>query len=467
MILRFKTVEALHPVDVFMALKNQDNLLFLDSADSCHPDARYSYVMCDPSALVYSRNGSLIFKKKGAAHVIDNSCVFEFLKSFLCGYDRPEQIENGHPPFLGGFAGYFGYDLARGLEKLPDICAYDADMPDMALGLYECVYVFDHEKGEGRIYAHGQTDTEASEKIERFEILVTGGLCDQKFITPPDFAPQWRENFSRKDYESRIGQVIDYIRSGDIFQANLTRRFDADLPDDFDPFMHYLYLRHVNPAPFAAYFEAGENLVLSSASPERFLKVDADGCVQTKPIKGTRPVIENDTAANQAQIDNLLSSEKDRAENVMIVDLLRNDLSKSCRPDSVDVPALCALESFAGVHHLVSTVTGRLKAGASALDLLKGCFPGGSITGAPKIRAMEIIEELEPTRRGPYCGALGYIGFDGAMDLNILIRTLVYWKGAVSFQVGGGIVADSDPSEEFEETLTKANGLLRSFSSSL
>jgi para-aminobenzoate synthetase component 1 len=277
----------------------------------------------------------------------------------------------------------------------------------------------------------------------------------------PSFEPEWQSNFTRPDYEATIQKTIDYIHAGDIFQANISQRFDAELPQDFDPFAHYLNLREMNAAPFATYFNLG-GLILSSASPERFLTVK-DGIVETKPIKGTRPHIRDDEALDTLYRNSLENSEKDRAENIMIVDLLRNDLSKSCRPDNLKVTALCALESFASVHHLVSTIQGQLRAGYDALHLLEGCFPGGSITGAPKIRAMEIIDELEPTRRGPYCGSMGYIGFDGAMDSNILIRTLVYQGNAVSFQVGGGIVADSDPAEEYDETLTKAHGLLESF----
>lgn len=466
MICAARNVDFVNPVQVFQALADQPYLLFLDSADNNHPDSRFSYVMCNPADVMTYQRGILSIRNRKGIYPIENTHPFSFLKTYMQNFKAPDYSEGGlsFPPFRGGAAGFFGYDLGRTLEKMPGAAAYDPDLPDMIIGLYECVYAYDHQNRQAFLIANAENNAQAQEKIDSFESAIRQGFKDIKNTPPPEFQPQWRENFTRSDYETILSKTIGYIHSGDIFQANITRRFDADLPDDFDTLAHYLHLRQVNPAPFSAYFSAEEEgLVLASASPERFLSVDQNGIVQTKPIKGTRPVIADNPELDRVQIDDLLGSEKDRAENTMIVDLLRNDLSKTCDADSIEVEHLCALESFSSVHHLVSTVTGRLKLAQSALDVLQGCFPGGSITGAPKIRAMEIIEELEPARRGPYCGALGYIGFDGAMDTNILIRTLVYWKDMVSFQVGGGIVADSDPSAEFEETLTKAKGLLNSF----
>lgn len=277
------------------------------------------------------------------------------------------------------------------------------------------------------------------------------------------FAPtalDWKSNFTAAEYKKAVTQTIEYIRTGDIFQANLSQRFDAELPKNFDAFAHYMLLRSINPAPFAGFMNFGE-LQISSASPERFLTVRGRE-VETRPIKGTRP--RSPIPGVDRIYRNLLeNSEKERAENTMIVDLMRNDLSKVCEPGSIDVARLCNIESFATVHHLVSTVRGVLGHGRKATDLLRACFPGGSITGAPKIRAMEIIEEMEQTRRGPYCGSMGYIGFNGAMDSNILIRTLVYEGQNVSLQAGGGIVADSVPQNEYQETLDKAEAMLRSF----
>ncbi|MBI4030551.1 MAG: aminodeoxychorismate synthase component I, partial [Proteobacteria bacterium] len=313
----------------------------------------------------------------------------------------------------------------------------------------------DHEKNETFFITLANDEKEASVKFMQLKNILKH---------PPAAArgakPAWKSGHTENTYERSVRKVIDYIRAGDIFQVNLSQRFEAHLPDGFSPFGHYKALRRVNPAPFAAYMNFG-SMILSSASPERFLQARGRQ-VETRPIKGTRPRLP-DPAQDKKIRAELSASEKDRAENIMIVDLLRNDLSKACTDESVKTQDLCRLESFARVHHLVSTVTGYLRADKTPLDLLEACFPGGSITGAPKVRAMEIIEELELQRRGPYCGAMGYIGFDGAMDMNIAIRTLVYEGQKVSFNAGGGITADSDPAAEYRETMDKAEGIFRSF----
>ncbi|PZP57235.1 MAG: aminodeoxychorismate synthase component I, partial [Micavibrio aeruginosavorus] len=267
----------------------------------------------------------------------------------------------------------------------------------------------------------------------------------------------WSRQKTREEYKQDIQTVINYIHAGDVFQVNLAQKFTAELPDYFNPYAHYLHLRKVNPAPFSSFMRI-DNIVLSSTSPERFLKVSGTS-IETRPIKGT--------IADSEHPSVLLNSAKDRAENTMIVDLLRNDLSKVCEANSIQVPELCAIESYSGLHHLVSSVTGKLKKDKTSLDALSACFPGGSITGAPKIRAMEIIEELEPTCRGAYCGAIGYIGFDGTMDTNIAIRTLIYKDNQVSLSVGGGIVAASDLEAEYQETLVKARKIFESFENSV
>jgi para-aminobenzoate synthetase component 1 len=256
---------------------------------------------------------------------------------------------------------------------------------------------------------------------------------------------------TRAEYEQAFERIRRYIVDGDCYQVNLAQRFEAQACGD--PWRGYLALRHLSPAPHGAYLNLPFAQVMS-VSPERFLQV-RNREVETRPIKGTRPrAVDPRLDAERAQA--LAASAKDRAENVMIVDLLRNDLAKNCRLGSVHVPRLFAVESFAGVHHLVSTVRGELAQGRDALDLLRGCFPGGSITGAPKVRAMQIIEELERYRRGIYCGCIGYLGDDGAMDTSIAIRTLVHRAGTVRYWAGGGIVADSVAAEEYQETLDKA-----------
>jgi para-aminobenzoate synthetase component 1 len=267
---------------------------------------------------------------------------------------------------------------------------------------------------------------------------------------------QVASSFSKRQFLAAVGRAIEYVHAGDCFQVNIAQRLlhPATLP----PLELYGRLRQRNPAPFAGYFDLGD-FVVASASPERFLKVQQND-VETRPIKGTRPRGATPTSDRQQAME-LLNSAKDRAENVMIVDLLRNDLGRVCQYGSVKVSELCRLESFQYVHHLVSVVTGRLRASLGPLDLVRAAFPGGSVTGAPKVRAMEIIAELEPTTRGPYCGSLGYVGFDGTTDTNLLIRTFTIGRGWIQFPVGGGIVADSTPEGEYRETLQKAEGLIQ------
>jgi para-aminobenzoate synthetase component 1 len=343
--------------------------------------------------------------------------VSERLKAWRGGFQGNKKL----PPFQGGAAGFFGYDLARGIEKLKDTAQDNPRMPDMALGIYDKVYAWDHERSRGYFMVHAKTEREAIAKFEHFKQLVSGP--PQASPAPADTSGlEWKSSHTKESYAKAIAKIVKYIFAGDIFQANFSQYFEADLPQGFDSFDHYRHLRAENPAPFSAYMNCGA-LRLASCSPERFLSVK-DREVETKPIKGTRP--RGKTRAEDLRLaDELAKSAKDRAENAMIVDLLRNDLSKVCADHSIHVPQLCDLESFTGVHHLVSTITGRLRADRSPVDLLRGCFPGGSITGAPKVRAMEIIEELESVRRGPYCGAIGYVGMDGSMDTNIVIRTLV------------------------------------------
>jgi len=366
-----------------------------------------------------------------------------------------EQLAEWRPaghglPFAGGAVGYFGYDLARRFEQLP-VVAEDAEgIPEMAVGIYDRAVVVDHQAR--RCWLAGQQGA-ADDSGILAAALTSGGPAP---ASPPLIRRgAVRCNLDRARYLDAFHRVQAFIRAGDCYQVNLARRFS--LPVRGAPWSAYRLLRRINPAPFAAWLNLPEVQVLS-ASPERFLQV-RQGAVETRPIKGTRPRAA-DPEADRAAAEALLASAKDRAENVMIVDLLRNDLGRNCAVGSVTVDQLCTLERFATVHHLVSTVRGRLAPGRDALDLLRGCFPGGSITGAPKLRAMEIIESLEPHRRGVYCGSIGHIGFDGAMDTNIAIRTLVVSGGEMRFWAGGGIVADSRAEAEFQETKDKAAALL-------
>jgi para-aminobenzoate synthetase component 1 len=445
------------PIGAFAAIQHLPYSILFDSADRDHPNARYSFIVSHPIETIESKDGTVTLTNWEEQTKQDGD-AFTILQERIAHWVPLTKTVRGLPPFQGGAAGYFGYDLARGLEKLPESAENNPDMPDMAIGIYDQVLAFDHEKDQAWIITHAKNYHDARKKQDYILGLIACPPVQQKFTGA---SIDWAANFTKDNYKKAVSTVIDYIKAGDIFQANMTQRFDADLPKDFDKFGHYQHMRSTNAAPFSAYMNCGD-ITLSSASPERFITVK-DRMVETRPIKGTRPRDADDNDQDELNRCALEASTKDLAENTMIVDLLRNDLSKTCLSNSVRVTDLCKTESFSGVHHLVSTIRGTLRKNKSPLDLIKTSFPGGSITGAPKIRAMEIIEELEPTRRAPYCGAMGYVGFDATMDTNILIRTLVYDKNTVSLQVGGGIVADSDPEAEYQETLDKAKGIFDSF----
>lgn len=440
------------------------HLLFLDSASAGSPLGRYSFITADPFAWITARGD--VVTENGRAHRAD---PFRTLAGWLAEF-RTERIAE-LPPFQGGAAGMFGYDLCHHIEKLPRPRFDDFQVPDLAVGLYDWVLGFDHERARAWLLSTGlpeRSQRRAARRMEHVLRLLDHAEEKQRRVScaVPSIvrSPQWSvpglapvtSSFSREEYLATIRRAIEYVHAGDCFQVNIAQRLLA--PARADPLELYGRLRERNAAPFAGYFDAGE-FVIASASPERFLCVD-QGAVQTRPIKGTRPrgrTPEEDAA----RADELRQSAKDRAENVMIVDLLRNDLGRVCRYGSVHVEALCRLESFRYVHHLVSEVRGQLRPTCDLIDLLRAAFPGGSVTGAPKVRAMEIIAELEPVARGPYCGCLGYLGFDGSMDTNLLIRTFTHGKGWLSFSVGGGIVADSQPEREYDETWHKAEGMLR------
>ena len=444
------------PHELFHAFAGEPFALFLDSASAAPgKDAtrhgRWSYIALDPFDTISLR-------------ATPGTDAVSMVKAKLAAL--PETQGAPHlPPFIGGAAGFFGYGLARTLERLPDeeppLAIDDQKLPDMALGFYDLVLAFDMTGERLLLITTGLPEANAEKRMAR-AMARARTLRDRLENMPACPAPQaaspapLRTNFTRTGYETAVQRVIDYIHAGDIFQANLSQRFETRLGNGDTSWDLYRRLRTASPAPFACYFNFGEGEIVSS-SPERFLRVE-NGKVETQPIKGTRP--RGHTPEEDKRLaDELLASEKDRAENVMIVDLLRNDISRVCKDHSVIVEKLCALESFSNVHHLVSTIRGELREGANAADLLAACFPGGSITGAPKVHAMEIIAELEPTTRGPYCGAIGWLGADGAMDSSIAIRTMTVKESRVTFQAGGGIVADSDPHQEYLETLAKARAM--------
>ena len=421
--------------------------IYLDSGQPASQYGHYDIIVCDPFMTLSTIDGeTVISDQAGQRRAADDP--FKLLKEALADYPATACAL----PFCGGALGYFAYDLGRRIEHLPSTAQDAEHMPQMRIGLYDWAVVVDHKARTARLVSHGKnpsTHTAWRNLCALFSQPVGDTPRHFKVMSPVG------SNMDRGRYRQAFDRIQRYIGDGDCYQVNLAQRFAARA--EGDAWTAYCQLRRISPAPFMAYMNFGDLQVLS-ASPERFLQVVGEH-VETRPIKGTRPR-DDDPAADAAHAQALQASLKDRAENLMIVDLLRNDISKSCRVGSVRADRLFALESFANVHHLVSTVTGTLKAGMTAVDLLRGCFPGGSITGAPKLRAMEIIEELEPNRRGLYCGAIGYIGFDGNMDTNIAIRTAVYSEGEFRFWAGGGIVADSEMDKEYRETWDKASSML-------
>ncbi len=439
------------PIDVAEAFRDLPGLALLESARPGR-NARWTYLAADPLAVLEAPAGG--------------SDPFAVGRRLLARLDATPPVSPDSPQFAGGLVGFLGYDLGHVLERLPSIAPDDQGLPPLRLGLHDWVVAWDRRTGNAWL-AGRAVDGNTRRLAERLDAvharLSTPAIAGPE--GPPTAAEplRFRSSLSRAEYEIAVQAVREHIGRGNIYQANLTRRLAA--PFDGDPWEPYRHLRTGDPSLFSAYLdlgpspETGRPRALLSASPEPFLSVTADGLVKTDPIKGTRPR-GRDRDEDRALARELLASAKDRAENVMIVDVLRNDLGRVCRPGSVRVPRLCRLERTASVQHLVSTVTGRLGEGRDAFDLLAAAFPGGSITGAPKIRAMEILEHLEPVRRGPYTGALGWIGPDGAMGTSILIRTFVADGRRMTLHVGGGITWKSDPAAEWNETVVKALGPL-------
>lgn len=425
--------------------------VFLDCGRPRSTAGGMDILAANPFVTLVTRGGMTEIQERHGAS-LSPADPFHLLRQYLAADGKESPL-----PFGGGAIGYFSYDLARRIEHLPVQARDGEGIPEMAVGIYDWAIVVDHERQASWLVAADRDPLTA----EIWDRLVAR-LSDPSAV--PDLAKARRPfhvgqiscNFDPAGYRRAFAKIQRYITDGDCYQVNLTQRFSA--PVSGDHWLGYQALRRLNPAPFSAYLDFPGVTILSS-SPERFLKVSRGG-VETKPIKGTRPRAAA-PEADSALAQELRSSLKDQAENLMIVDLLRNDLGKVCAPGSVKVPRLFEVESFATVHHLVSTVTGRLAEGTDAVELLRASFPGGSITGAPKRRAMEIIEELEPDRRGVYCGAIGWLGFNGDMDTNIAIRTLVSSNNVLRFWAGGGIVADSRADDEFQECLDKAAAMLR------
>jgi para-aminobenzoate synthetase component 1 len=445
----------------FEAFAPRPYSFFLDSGMDAQKLGRYSFMGSDPFLVLRSRGNSVTLVKDWQEEVSQGN-PFDILGGFLKTYTLDSRMSP--VPFTGGAVGYFSYDLCRFIERLPSRAVDDLNLPECYLGFYDLVVAFDHLENKTYIVSTGFPELDEAKRLcraaERLQelrswIMMAPPPVDSASENPPRSAAL-KANFTHKHYLAAVARAREFICAGDIFQVNISQRFETEI--SVPPYELYKKLRKINPAPFANYFNF-DGVSIVGASPERFLKLRGD-VVETRPIKGTKPRGRT-PEADKILGESLLKSAKDRAENIMIVDLQRNDIGRVCRYGTVKVTELAILETYPTVFHLTSTVVGQLREGKGLIDLLKAAFPGGSVTGAPKVRAMEIIDELEPTRRGVYTGSLGYLSFGGDMDLNIVIRTIIIKDGKACFQVGGAIVYDSEPESEYIETLDKGRALMR------
>ncbi|MCF5868834.1 aminodeoxychorismate synthase component I [Aeromonas veronii] len=432
---------------LFARLQHQPWAMLLESAGPLGADNGFDIITVDPLATLETR-GEVTTLRVGAnisQHHEDPLALLAHTQQQLLG---ELDLCATHLPFIGGALGLFGYDLGRRFERLPVQAAADIAVPDMAVGIYDWALLRNVTTGDWQLVHWGDKAGLANR---------LAWLEQQQAKPAPAFAllGAWQSNMSRAEYGEKFARIQAYLAAGDCYQINLTQRFSA--PYQGDEWQAYCLLATANKAPFSAFIRLPESALLS-LSPERFLLLDGRH-IETKPIKGTRPR-HPDPAIDRQVAQELAQADKDRSENLMIVDLLRNDIGRVSRPGSVSVPHLFAVESFPAVHHLVSTIHGELDARWQGVDLLRACFPGGSITGAPKIRAMEIIEELEPQRRNAYCGSIGYLSQHGRMDTSICIRTLIAEAGRLHCWAGGGIIADSDADSEYQETYDKVARIL-------
>ncbi|QEK11031.1 aminodeoxychorismate synthase component I [Crassaminicella thermophila] len=448
---------SLNSFELYTLFKNEPYSFFLDSGMDPNKLGKYSFIGSNPFLIFKSKNNKIDICENGKTTVL-NGDPLEKLREILSSYKMDYKTDL---PFIGGAVGYLGYDLCHHIEKLPRHAVDDVNIPDCYIGLYDGIIIIDHQKEEVFASALGIKSPE-EETIQKIINTIKAG--EEKGVNikiPKNNKPiNLKSNFKKEDYIKAINKIKSYIKAGDIYQANMTQRFECDL--QITPFELYAKLREINPAPFASYIDFGEGQIVSS-SPERFIQIK-NRIIETRPIKGTRPRGKTPTEDIKNR-EELLSSEKDKAELLMIVDLERNDLGKVSKTGTVEVTELFHLEEYATVYHLVSTIIGKMKDDCDVIDCIKATFPGGSITGAPKIRSMEIIDELEPTQRNIYTGSIGYIGFNGDTDLNIVIRTILCKNQKAYFQVGGGIVWDSDAELEYEETLHKAKALIKALES--
>ena len=465
---------------IFSHFADQPWAMWLDSGNSDHVDSRFDILVWQPLVTLTTHGDStdICFADSGEVETSteDPLLLLKVLQTKL--FNIPDSSHE-FLPFLGGALGYFAYDLGRRFEQLPSNAKQDIHLPDMAIGFYSQAIIFDNisekfylicpDEQRNNIVALVHASLTAAEPSTESSTNESTKNSTEPSTNKAAFklTTNWQANMDKASYIEKFNQVQDYLLNGDCYQINLAQRFTAQYQGD--EFEAYLVLKAANKAPFSAFIRL-DNAAILSVSPERFLRL-CQGKVQSKPIKGTMPR-SSDKIQDVKNAEILRHSSKDNAENLMIVDLLRNDISRSCQAGSVKVPKLFDIESFPAVHHLVSTVEGVLSSDKHATDLLRGAFPGGSITGAPKIRAMEIIEGLEPHRRSVYCGSIGYLSNCGTMDTSITIRTLICQPSDKAEQTsrketktiycwaGGGLVADSTAESEYQETFDKVNCIL-------
>jgi len=428
----------------FAPLAQQPWAMLLYSGGANHPHNRFDILVAQPLLTLTTRGQQTVIAENGHVRYSEQDplrLVQAELSRLL-----PRMSEQADTPFCGGVVGLWGYDLGRRFENLPEQADADLSTPDMAVGIYDWALIADHQLKRLTLLVHGN----AQARLAWLNAQVATPQSSRFQLTS-----SWHANLTQEEYSQRFARIHDYLHAGDCYQINLTQRFSADyLGDEWQAFLR---LNEHNKAPFSAFLRLPESAILS-VSPERFLQLEQKN-ISTRPIKGTLPRLA-DPSADKLQAKKLASSRKDQAENLMIVDLMRNDVGRVAQAGSVRVPELFVVEPFPAVHHLVSTITATLPNNLDATDLLRACFPGGSITGAPKIRAMQIIEELEPQRRNAYCGSIGYISSCGNMDTSITIRTLLAENGKIHCWAGGGIVADSQVDAEYQETFDKVGKIL-------
>ncbi|MDO8536342.1 MAG: aminodeoxychorismate synthase component I [Candidatus Omnitrophota bacterium] len=441
---------------LFKEIQSSPYGFFLDSVIGRERLGRFSFLGIEPFLVFKSKGDSVSLEWNDGRKESIRSDPFQVLKELFQKFTvLPAPDQEYGIPFISGGVGYFGYDMKGFIEKLPDISKDDLNLPDCMIGFYDTVLVFDHLKGKTYLAGVEFEGIRTDAKLKLKSALasnIPGEIKEYSAGRGEDLG----SNFTKDGYMKAVEDAKEYIKEGDIYQVNLSQRFEAGM--NGEPYGLYLKLRDASPAPFASYLNF-KDVVIISSSPERFL-MKSGSYIETRPIKGTMPR-SKDPLTDEFNETSLRESYKDRAEHIMIVDLERNDLGRICEYGSVKPTEFIILEKYSTVFHLVSTVSGRLKNGVGPIDCLTAAFPGGSITGAPKVRSMEIIEELEPVKRSIYTGAIGYISFDGNMDTSIVIRTIIVKDKKLYFQVGGGIVFDSDPEKEYYETLDKAEGIMR------